>query len=359
MILPTTRGWVFLVAGPACLVIAYGTGQSALLVPGILLLGVLIVGAALLVPIIRHGHLEMRMPADVREGHGDDITLIADPAYVGSQFRWRSIASGHWSAWTRMRSTRGVIFAGDLPRGVYPVEPLRVRVSDPLSVWFYRSRQGGGQSLLVGPQTSPLEAEIQSGFGSQAYANLLGVTDQVDQLVRDHRREDGMRRVHWKQSAKHDRLMARKEEPPAVGSATVILDTAVSSYSYREEFDSAVRTFASLLIALREHGLDVRVRETGQRALPDTTGVMRERELVKALASLEAARFKELKEPGSRERVHIITGENPDAAVAGFIAGLNGHDTVWGANDELVEKGRARRFSLIDDETMELERLFA
>lgn len=359
MIVPTVRGGVFLLAGPACFVLAYGTGQSALLVPGALLVGILVVGAFLLIPVIRHGRVEMRMPVDVREGAGGDILLLADPSYVGASFRWRSIASGHWTPWTRLEGRKGAIFTGDLARGVYPVLPIRVRVVDPLGVWYYRSKQGSPGQLPVGPQTRPLEADAQSGFGSQAYANLLGVTDQVDQLVRNHRREDGMRRVHWKQSAKHDRLMARKEEPPAVGSATVILDTLQTSYRNRDEFDAAVRTFASLLVELREHGLDVRVRETGEPSLPERTGVMRERELVRALAGLEPASPGRIEPPGSRDRVHVITGAVPTASVAELIASLDGSDIVWGASDDIVERGRATRYPLMPFTAMSIERMFS
>lgn len=357
--MPTVRGWFFLLAGPTCLVLAYGTGQNALLVPGALFLGALLVGALLLIPIARNGRIEMRMPLDVREGAGGDILLFADPVYVGSQFRWRSIASGHWTPWTRLTSSKGAIFTGDLARGVYPVQPIRVRVTDPLGVWYYRSKQGEKQQLIVGPQTRSLEAQVQSGFGSQAYANLLGVTDQVDQLVRDHRREDGMRRVHWKQSAKHNRLMARKEEPPSVGTATVVLDTRQASYRDRDEFDAAVRTFASLMGTLHERGLEIRVRESGTSALAPNAGTMRERELVRSLATLEASAGGEVKEPSSRDRVHVITGLAPDKEIAELIATLGRDDAVWGATDAIVEKGRAARHELLPFEAMSLESMLS
>ena len=359
MIVPTVRGWIFLLAGLVCLLLAYGTGQRGLLVPGALLLAIVMIGALSLIPVMRKGRFEMRMPADVREGAGDDIMLHADPAFVGGKFRWRSIASGHWTPWTRLEGERGAIFTGDLSRGVYPVVPLRVRAVDALGVWYYRSRRGDRQQLTVGPQVISLESLVQSGFGSQSYANLLGVTDQVDQLVRDHRREDGMRRVHWKQSAKHDRLMARKEEPPSVGSVTVVFDTVRESYLDRDEFDDAVRTFASLLVTLSEHGLDIRVVESGKPALSPHVTKLGERELVRALADFDVAEPASLPSPGNRERVHVITGERPVAFVREFIGELGRQDTVWGASDEVVQRGRAERIPLVPFEAMSLERMLA
>ena len=347
MIWPTGRGWALLVAGLAALIGAYALGHAALLVPAVMLLGLLIVSAVTMLPVVSSAQPVATLPDDVREGGTAVIRVAAGERFTGGWFRMRSPVTSRWSAWSDLGAGRGTVELVDLPRGVHPMPRIRVRAADRFGIWRLTRQVPHAGDLAIGPAVTPLSAAVRSGFGSFVHAMATGVSDQVDQLVREHRREDGMRRVHWKQSAKHDRLMTRKEEPPSRGTATVVLDTIGASHRDRDELDDIVRTFASIVVGLQGSGIDVRVVETGERQLPPEAGELSERALVEALARVDAAVPRKLAPPGRGERVHVVTGAAPDAAVLDLVGSLGRADAVWGASPEVLERSIAERLPLI------------
>ena len=119
-------------------------------------------------------------------------------------------------------------------RGHFQLGPLRVRNLDAFGV-AWRSWQATGEttSLRVTPRLWPLplpRGGRASGASGDATPQRIGNAGTDDVLVREHRHGDGMRRVHWRMSAKRGELMVRLEEQPWDPSMTVIVDTRASAH---------------------------------------------------------------------------------------------------------------------------------
>lgn len=137
-------------------------------------------------------------------------------------------------------------------RGRYPLGPLRVRVDDPfgmleLSRTFHRT-----EHVTVLP---PVEALPAIGLGGGASGSgdhrtrAFAVGSAEDVTVRDYRRGDDLRRVHWRSSARVGELMVRREEQPWESRATVLLDNRAGAHAGTgalSSFETAVRAAASV-----------------------------------------------------------------------------------------------------------------
>ena len=358
MLVPTLRAAALLVAGALTAVVAYWSLQQVLLVPAAVMLAVPTIGLLTLIPAMRSKEAVVRVPSDLREGHGGWVEVRAPEAFADAQFRWKSLASGFKVAWVRLDGTSGSFFTGDLRRGIHELAGVQVRVTDVFGTWRWQPKVGGSHSIAVGPVTIALDEALRSGFGSSEAARLTGVTDQMDQLIRDHRREDGVRRIHWRQSAKRDRLVVRKEEPPATGRAVVIVDTSKAGYADDDEFDAAMRTFISLAGLLRRAGTEVTYAETTEAQLPAQGARFSDWQLARALAAVERRDGEPRMPTRGRMSAHVVCGARPSAPVAEFIAALGRRDTVWGADHDVVERGTAARLPLIRSDDDYLSELF-
>lgn len=119
-------------------------------------------------------------------------------------------------------------------RGHFRIGPLLVRNSDAFGV-AWRSWQAAERitSLRVTPRLWPLplpKGGRASGASGDATPQRIGNAGADDVLVREHRHGDGMRRVHWRMSAKRGELMVRLEEQPWDPAMTIIVDTRSTAH---------------------------------------------------------------------------------------------------------------------------------
>ena len=359
MLVPTVRTLALVALGCLVGLVAYWTMQQVLLIPTVLLFAVPIVGLLSLIPAMRSRDANVVVPEGLREGHSGDIQVRVPDSFADAQYRWKSLASGYSVAWVRLQGTRGRFSTGDLRRGEHVLTGVQARVTDVFGTWHWQPRLGGDHSILVGPETVPLEAALRSGFGATEVARLTGVTDQMDQLIRDHRREDGVRRIHWRASAKHGRLVVRKEEPPAAGRAVVVLDTTSGGYADDDEFDAAVRTFISFVALLRRAGTEISLVETSGGQLPRGAARLSDRELAHALATVQVHDGVPRLPKRTRVSTHLICGAHPSPEVASYIAQLGARDSVWGAASDIVERGGAKAAPLVRVTDSVFSELFA
>jgi uncharacterized protein (DUF58 family) len=83
-----------------------------------------------------------------------------------------------------------------------------------------------------------------------------------DVTVREYRRGDDLRRVHWRSSARVGELMVRREEQPWQSRATVFLDNRLVSHrgqGVASSLEAAVSTAASVAVHLAQRGYAVRL----------------------------------------------------------------------------------------------------
>jgi hypothetical protein len=169
-------------------------------------------------------------------------------------------------------------------RGAFEIGPLALRVADPFGLVELRRTFPGTSSLIVTPRTVLLPRIPLGGGWSgtgehrpQAFA--AGSAEDVS--VREYRRGDELRRVHWRSSAKVGELMVRREEQPWEARATVLLDDRIRVHrgqGLASSFEAAVSIAASILTHLEHAGYSVRLVTAAGSVLGDTDNAVAELE---------------------------------------------------------------------------------
>ena len=171
----------------------------------------------------------------------------------------------------RMRAVR---------RGIRPVGPLTVVVTDPFGFARRRLVLGGHTPLTVTPALVALAA--LPGLPGEAGGSLHSATHQLGQgadnlIPRAYVSGDSMRRIHWRASAHHDVLMVRQEEQESTPEAIVVLDRSTLRWT-REAlqapgedpgFEAALSACLSVVARLVHEGYDVSVIDSDGVALAD------------------------------------------------------------------------------------------
>lgn len=280
----TTRGRAFLAAGVTAVVCALVIGQPALTRVGVLLMTVPLLAAYLvggsryrlaLVRTVSPQLVAAGQPARVRltitnEGRTPTgILLLEDqvPYVLGTRPRFVLEGIGH--GWRRHVTYQ---VRSDL-RGRFQIGPMSVRVTDPFGMVELGRAFTTTVPLTVTPRTVPLPAiplgGVWSGSGDhrpRAFAS--GSAEDV--TVREYRRGDELRRVHWRSSARVGELMVRREEQPWQARATLVLDNRLPAHRGQgaaSSLEAAVSAAASIAVHLTQRGYAVRlVTATGEEA---------------------------------------------------------------------------------------------
>jgi uncharacterized protein (DUF58 family) len=152
----------------------------------------------------------------------------------------------------------------ELPRGVHAVSRLRITSTWPFGLFRVSRPVAGVSELVVYP--SPAEAPGLHG-GEGTLGDLCAALGYVDgnlqpSGLREHRPEDGLRRIHWKASARRDRLVVTEWEGGGGTGAEVVLDRRAAP----EEFEHALAVLAALALAAREEKEPLTVHSQGLSA---------------------------------------------------------------------------------------------
>src|SRR6202161_377828 len=150
-------------------------------------------------------------------------------------------------------------------RGKFTIGPLRVRVADAFGLVEISRAFSTTSTLVVTPKIFPLPRATASsswlgeGDGGMRTISAIGEDDAAPRLYQDG---DGLRRVHWKSTARYGELMVRREEHQWRNSASVFLDTRRSAHSGSgpsATFEFAVSAAASIGAHLTEEGFRARL----------------------------------------------------------------------------------------------------
>src|SRR6202453_4328925 len=158
-------------------------------------------------------------------------------------------------------------------RGKFTIGPLRVRVADAFGLVEISRSFSTTSTLVVTPKIFPLpRATTQSswlgeGDGGMRTISAIGEDDAAPRAYQDG---DGLRRVHWRSTARYGELMVRREEHQWRNSASVFLDTRRAAHSGSgpsATFEFAVSAAASIGAHLTEEGFRARLlTEAGELA---------------------------------------------------------------------------------------------
>ena len=150
-------------------------------------------------------------------------------------------------------------------RGKFTIGPLRVRVADAFGLVEISRSFSATSTLVVTPRIFPLprvtaaSSWLGEGDGGMRTISAIGEDDAAPRLYQDG---DGLRRVHWKSTARYGELMVRREEHQWRNSASVFLDTRRSAHSGRgpsATFEFAVSAAASIGAHLSGEGFRARL----------------------------------------------------------------------------------------------------
>jgi len=149
-------------------------------------------------------------------------------------------------------------------RGRVLVGPLTVRRGDVLGLARRDTSVGGTDVLWVHPRRHPARAAT----GARAKHHHEGPLPRhplpgsmEHRTVREYAAGDELRHLHWRATARAQRLMVREYVDPAQPRCVVLLDTRPAALS-RDAFEHAVEVAASVAYAAVAHGHPTRLCTT-------------------------------------------------------------------------------------------------
>ncbi|NEK84473.1 DUF58 domain-containing protein [Blastococcus saxobsidens] len=199
-------------------------------------------------------------------------------------------------------------------RGRYELGPLKLRVVDPFGLVERTAVGTGTAPLVVVPRVRPLGPGgpgAGSGRGGNGSHRAISAQGDDDVSVRDYRRGDDLRKVHWKVTARTGELMVRLEERPWRAQGTLLLDTRARAHLVAplrpdagaapgpagddcppaDSLEWLVEAAASIGVTLAGRGSDVRVvTDAGELAPAPGRAGLRADELLDRLATVRPSR---------------------------------------------------------------------
>lgn len=272
----TVRGRAFLAAGITAVVCAIVLGQPALTRVGVLVLALPLVTAFVigrsryrlaLVRTVGPQLVAAGQPARVtlsltNEGRTPSGVLLLEdhvPYVLGT--RPRFVVEGVGQGWRQQVSYQ---VRSDV-RGRYEIGPMSVRVGDPFGLVELGRAFRTTVPLTVTPRTVPLPGIPLGGAWTGSGDNrprAFATGSAEDVTVREYRRGDDLRRVHWRSSARVGELMVRREEQPWQSRATLFLDNRARAHrgqGIASSLEAAVSAAASIAVHLSQRGFAVRL----------------------------------------------------------------------------------------------------
>lgn len=150
-------------------------------------------------------------------------------------------------------------------RGRHQIGPLRLSVADPFGLTQVTHTSSTYTSVLGLPRIELVPPVwLNSGWASGGHAETRSLSGrgEDDFSIREHNPGDGMRKVHWRTSARMGKLMVRREEQLQEARAAVMIDDRRSAHRGEGQgstFERAVEVTASISVALMQTGFNLRL----------------------------------------------------------------------------------------------------
>jgi uncharacterized protein (DUF58 family) len=273
---PTARGWQALVAGIVTLIVArlIGTTQFHQLAYALLLLPL----ASLVLGVMgsRGLRYSRALPPGTRITAGSPATvrLLLERSRFGAtkaSVLDRLPGPRSFDFSTTRESSRIEVPLTFARRGVYALGPAEVRVADPFGLLRFARRDGEATEVVVYPQVYELRGfPLRGGNVEAGTTGSRGRRGEEFANLREYRRGDDKRHIHWKSLARTGELFVKEFSLQAPRRHTVALDLRREGLRTQEdEIEDAVSAAASLLAHLAREGLPFRLLDTG-RSVRDT-----------------------------------------------------------------------------------------
>jgi len=165
-------------------------------------------------------------------------------------------------------------------RGLYQLGPVGLSTSFPLGLAeARRGGQGGISTLIVYPEIFPIAAWPLQGAPSLIHrgGHFLpsGAGSAEFRSLREYRRGDNPRHVHWPTSARLNQLMVKEYEPLASPCLYLVLELAADAnvgQGKHATFEYAVKIASSLARLACDNSMPVRLAGQGKQAINVNAG---------------------------------------------------------------------------------------
>lgn len=296
---PTRAFWLFLAVTPVLGLAALNTGNNALYLLLSLSLGVFVATGALSRHTLSRLTVELRQAPEIFAG-----SPVFLDATVHNRSGWlpacgvvcRLVGVGNSPVVVPTvppRTSRACALPARFPRrGRRPLPAVQLEVRLPIPFFVKSVRVPSGGEALIYPRRFPAgvtrlaaahwrERKTTSGRG------LRGA--EVEQLREFHAGDD-LRDIHWKQTARQQRLIVMERRERSVPSSFLVLDRQLprrGDETLAERFEDLVSEVASVALARLRRGEAVGL-VVGSRVTPPETGSSHARVLLEQLALVEA-----------------------------------------------------------------------
>lgn len=199
-------------------------------------------------------------------------------------------------------------------RAVLSLGPVRSVRRDPLELLRRQVSWTEPQEIFVHPRTIRLD-NSSTGF----IRDLEGMTtrelsnDDVSfHALREYVPGDDLRYVHWRSTARTNRVMIRQFEETRRSQFVIVLTTRNDDYADEEEFELGVSVAASLSRSAQVEGKEVTVFTTDSCLSGPT-----QQSLLDSYSRIEPV----ARGPLLSERVRVVAAETPGASVVALVSG--------------------------------------
>lgn len=160
-------------------------------------------------------------------------------------------------------------------RGFYRLGPVGLASSFPLGLIEAREQKNGGvQTLTIYPDVFPIVSLPLSGTPSEIHRGGFLLPEGAGAAefsgLREYRRGDNPRHIHWPTTARLNELMVKEFEPLASASLYIALDMSAGGNvgkGKHSSFEYAVRIAASIGRYACSNGMPIRLHGEGARQL--------------------------------------------------------------------------------------------
>jgi uncharacterized protein (DUF58 family) len=146
-------------------------------------------------------------------------------------------------------------------RGFYSFGPVTLESGDLFGLFRSQDRQDGQEWLIVYPRVVPLVElglPAKDPFGDIRAHKRIFEDPSRTVGVREHQPEDDFRRIHWKATARHQRLQARDYEPATSVELVVFLNIATLERHWLGTIPELLERVVSVTASIASYGVSRR-----------------------------------------------------------------------------------------------------
>jgi len=143
-------------------------------------------------------------------------------------------------------------------RGFYPFGPVTLESGDLFGLFRCQEREEKQDWLIVYPRVLPL-AELglpaKDPFGGIKARKRIFEDPSRTIGVRDYQPEDDFRRIHWKATARHQRLQAKEYEPATSIQLIIFLNVATLAKHWQGVIPELLERAVSVAASIASYGI--------------------------------------------------------------------------------------------------------